>query len=380
MPASGAGVDHADLSHRRAAARIEPDMFDVVIVDEASQAGLEATFLQYLAPKIVVIGDDKQVSPSAVGVDQQQLRDLANQYLRDDRYRASWQDPQRSLFDEAKMRFGGLITLIEHRRCVPEIIGFSNRIAYEPDGIRLVPVRQFGADRLDPISAVHVAEGYEARHDNKINPPRRRDRRSDREVPRRPAVRRADVRRDLAARHGPGEADRGASCSNASRRRSGRRASCAAATRPTSRAPSATSCSCRWWRRPQTDRLTALTRGPVRPALQRRRVAGQGPDVAVPLVAARGTLTNTEDMRFQLLDYCYGVSQRRQNADDDGMVTAVVPEDVRVRALRLAVRAAGVQPAGRSRLQRDPAVLRRRLSHRHGHRRRQGATGHRVRR
>ena len=71
-------------------------MFDVVIVDEASQAGLEATFLQYLAPKIVVIGDDKQVSPTAVGIDQQQLRDLANQYLAEDRYRASWQDPKRA--------------------------------------------------------------------------------------------------------------------------------------------------------------------------------------------------------------------------------------------------------------------------------------------
>lgn len=53
--------------------KIQPDMFDVVIVDEASQAGLEASFLQYLAPRIVVIGDDKQVSPSAVGIDQQQL-------------------------------------------------------------------------------------------------------------------------------------------------------------------------------------------------------------------------------------------------------------------------------------------------------------------
>lgn len=59
--------------------RVTESMFDVVIVDEASQAGLEATFLQYLAPKIVVIGDDKQVSPAAVGVDQQQLRDLAQQ-------------------------------------------------------------------------------------------------------------------------------------------------------------------------------------------------------------------------------------------------------------------------------------------------------------
>ncbi len=105
--------------------RIQPDMFDVVIVDEASQAGLEATFLQYLAPRIVVIGDDKQVSPSAVGVDQQQLRDLANQYLYDNPYGSSWQDPQCSLFDVAKMLFTGKLTLVEHRRCVPELIEFS---------------------------------------------------------------------------------------------------------------------------------------------------------------------------------------------------------------------------------------------------------------
>ncbi|MFT7841234.1 AAA domain-containing protein [Saccharothrix sp. BKS2] len=150
--------------------RVQPDMFDVVIVDEASQAGLEATFLQYLAPKIVVIGDDKQVSPTAVGTDQQQLRDLAEQYLWDDPYRASWQDPKRSLFDEAKMRFEGMTTLVEHRRCVPEIIGFSNRIAYEPDGIRLVPVRQYGADRLEPIKPVFLDDGYERGVTDKVNP------------------------------------------------------------------------------------------------------------------------------------------------------------------------------------------------------------------
>lgn len=150
--------------------RIKPDMFDVVIVDEASQAGMESTFLQYLAAKIVVIGDDKQVSPAAVGVDQGQLRDLAGQYLTHDRYRDSWQDPKRSLFDEGKMRYGGLITLTEHRRSVPEIIGFSNRIAYERDNIRLVPVRQYGADRLEPIKAVYLPEGYERGSTNKINP------------------------------------------------------------------------------------------------------------------------------------------------------------------------------------------------------------------
>lgn len=140
---------------------VTENMFDVVVVDEASQAGLEATFLQYLAPKIVVIGDDKQVSPSAVGVDQQMLRDLAARYLPDDRYRASWQDPKLSLFDAASIWFGARRTLVEHRRCVPEIIGFCNRIAYEPDNIRLLPVRQFGSDRLEPIRTVRVPDGCE---------------------------------------------------------------------------------------------------------------------------------------------------------------------------------------------------------------------------
>jgi very-short-patch-repair endonuclease len=148
--------------------RVQPNLYDVVIVDEASQVGLEATFLQYLAPKIVVIGDDKQVSRAAVGVDQQELRDLANQHFASDTDKASWQDPTCSYFDEAAMRFGGRITLTEHRRCVPEIIGFSNRIAYEPEGISLVPVRQFGSDRLEPIKVVYLAGGYET--GNSTNP------------------------------------------------------------------------------------------------------------------------------------------------------------------------------------------------------------------
>jgi very-short-patch-repair endonuclease len=101
------------------------------------------------------------VSPTAVGIDQQHLRDLANQYLANNPFKASWQDPKRSYFDEATMRFGGKITLIEHRRCVPEIIGFSNKIAYEPDNIRLIPVRQRPSDALTPIRRVHVANGYE---------------------------------------------------------------------------------------------------------------------------------------------------------------------------------------------------------------------------
>lgn len=141
---------------------MQENMFDVVIVDEASQAGLEATFLQYLAPSIVVIGDDRQVSPSSVGLDEQQLRDLATQYLAGDKYKANWQDPKRSLFDEAGMRYQGRLTLVEHRRCYREIIEFSNRIAYQPNGVELIPVRQFGADRLDPFVNLFVPTGNTA--------------------------------------------------------------------------------------------------------------------------------------------------------------------------------------------------------------------------
>ncbi|APT86294.1 AAA domain-containing protein [Corynebacterium flavescens] len=138
---------------------IQENMFDVVIVDEASQSSMSAVFLQYLAPKIVVIGDDKQVSPSDVGVRQDELLSLANQLIPELPFKNSWTSTGRSLFDDANMRYGGQLTLTEHRRCVPEIIGFSNAIAYENNGVPLVPVRQVTADRLSPFRLVHTPQG-----------------------------------------------------------------------------------------------------------------------------------------------------------------------------------------------------------------------------
>lgn len=138
---------------------IEPDMFDVVVVDEASQAGAEAVFLQYLAPRIVVIGDERQVSPSGVGVKIDTVRGLAEQFLAGDPHKASWIDTKRSLFEDASMRFASRLTLVEHRRCVPEIIGFSNKIAYAKDAKPLIPVRVYGSDRLPPIRTEYVADG-----------------------------------------------------------------------------------------------------------------------------------------------------------------------------------------------------------------------------
>lgn len=133
--------------------------FDVVIVDEASQASLDALFLHCLAPRIVVVGDDKQVSPAGVGQDRQLLRQLVQRHVPDLPYAQLWANPMRSLFDEATMRYGCRLVLTEHHRSVPQIIEFCSQEFYEPDGVHLAPIRQFDHNGLDPFRMIYVAEG-----------------------------------------------------------------------------------------------------------------------------------------------------------------------------------------------------------------------------
>jgi superfamily I DNA and/or RNA helicase/very-short-patch-repair endonuclease len=146
----------------RIAQQFVPSMglFDVVIIDEASQAGLDGLFLLGIGKKIVVVGDDKQVSPDAIGIKADSVEKIYNNHFSVSKERRNWSNPDVSMFDECKMAFGNLITLTEHRRCVPEIIEFSNMIAYVPEGIRLVPVRQTGSSSLPPIKTHFVPNGY----------------------------------------------------------------------------------------------------------------------------------------------------------------------------------------------------------------------------
>ncbi|MGQ4415790.1 AAA domain-containing protein [Streptomyces sp. SAS_269] len=136
-----------------------PGMFDVVIVDEASQSGLEAMLLSWLADRMVVVGDSKQVSPSNVGLKQDEyfhLRDRLLTALEPDV--RSLFGPDSSFFDltEALSAGRGTLMLKEHFRCMPEIISFSNDLCYNRD---LLPLRQYGADRLPPVRTVHVENG-----------------------------------------------------------------------------------------------------------------------------------------------------------------------------------------------------------------------------
>ena len=42
----------------------EPESFDVIIVDEASQCGQDASILLWIGKQVIVVGDDQQISPS----------------------------------------------------------------------------------------------------------------------------------------------------------------------------------------------------------------------------------------------------------------------------------------------------------------------------
>ncbi|WP_199733531.1 AAA domain-containing protein [Micromonospora sp. BL4] len=128
--------------------------FDVVIVDEASQADVFSLPILSLAERAVVVGDDQQIGPqlSFVGA----VTGLINSHLVDVPS-AEHFDPESSLYDHAVRRSPERILLTEHFRSVPAIIGFSSQTYY---GGEIEPLR---ADRPagigDPVIAVHVPEG-----------------------------------------------------------------------------------------------------------------------------------------------------------------------------------------------------------------------------
>jgi very-short-patch-repair endonuclease len=137
--------------------------FDVVIIDEASQSDVMALVALYLGKTVLVVGDHEQVSPSAVGQDLGIIQNLIFQYLpgipNSDLY-----DGQISIYDLARQSFGGTTCLVEHFRCVPEIIQFSNMISYD---MRIKPLRDASRVHLRPHTIAFRAQG--SSRDGKIN-------------------------------------------------------------------------------------------------------------------------------------------------------------------------------------------------------------------
>ena len=136
---------------------LQQGMYDYIIVDEASQLGIDAMLLLYLAKKIVIVGDDQQTAPEYIGVNQQEVDNAINQYLQNIPHQEFY-GTTGSFFDHTKVYFDK-ITLREHFRCMPEIIEFSNQLCYAPH-TPLYPLRAYSEKRLTPLKSVFCDDGF----------------------------------------------------------------------------------------------------------------------------------------------------------------------------------------------------------------------------
>ena len=120
--------------------------FDIIIIDEASQSDLSSLILLYMAKKVIIVGDDKQVSPLDIGTSTEKINTLRTKYIErkitnDDLYGLN-----SSLYSVATTTYQPLM-LKEHFRCVPEIIGYSNKTSYN---FKIKPLRESSSSILKP--------------------------------------------------------------------------------------------------------------------------------------------------------------------------------------------------------------------------------------
>lgn len=131
--------------------------FDVIIFDESSQSDIFAISALMRSRRAVIVGDDRQISPEAVGVERAQVQQLINSYLTDIPNK-EWFDMQTSLYDTALRIFPSRLMLKEHFRCVPEIIQFSNKFCYSNS---IIPLRHpLNSEMLlPPVATIRVKDG-----------------------------------------------------------------------------------------------------------------------------------------------------------------------------------------------------------------------------
>jgi very-short-patch-repair endonuclease len=146
------------MSHAKVSETLPSSLgcFDLVIVDEASQSDLWALPAVLRGKKILVVGDDKQVSPDGGFIAAARIQELKDRFLAGQPYEAVL-TPEKSLYDVASTVFAAhRVMLREHFRCVPPIIAYSNTFY---DGF-IQPLRiPKASERIDPPLVDIYVEG-----------------------------------------------------------------------------------------------------------------------------------------------------------------------------------------------------------------------------
>jgi len=129
--------------------------FDVVILDEASQCDMSGLVALGIAKSAVIVGDDKQVSPMAIGERSLEMQTLIDEHL-DGVLSKHLYTGRLSMYDLASASFGQTVRLVEHFRCVNEIIQFSNHLSYEGE---IKPLRESSTVLTQPFTVSHRVAG-----------------------------------------------------------------------------------------------------------------------------------------------------------------------------------------------------------------------------
>lgn len=135
---------------------LEPELFDLVVIDEASQCTLTNLLpLMYRAKRLVVLGDENQLPAIPTIHDVEELA-LAQKFGVEDYLQTighANNDVFKAATEALPRRRGDVAMLVEHFRSHPLIIGFSNRHIY---GQRLVIKKDPSASRKLPFgSGIH---------------------------------------------------------------------------------------------------------------------------------------------------------------------------------------------------------------------------------
>jgi len=155
------------MSHFQVSETMPPvlGMFDLAIVDESSQSSIEALPVLMRAKKILVVGDNKQVSPSNAGLSSEKIHLLRDKYLYGQPHK-DYLTPDFSLYDMASSIYDSSVMLLEHFRCHPSIISYSNMNYYDN---KIQPMRiSKSSERLTPpLEPIFVPNGQRETKSNK---------------------------------------------------------------------------------------------------------------------------------------------------------------------------------------------------------------------
>ena len=108
-----------------------------------------------MAKKVIVVGDDKQVSPSDVGVNIDKINMFRRKYIKGKVTNDDLYGIRASLYSIVSTTFQP-ISLREHFRSVPEIIGYSNKTSYDN---QILPLRDTNSSILKPAIVEYRVDG-----------------------------------------------------------------------------------------------------------------------------------------------------------------------------------------------------------------------------